>query len=549
MRKGLAVMLGVVVMCSSAWAFDYSPTQTPKKVTRTAPAQIDPKLVQGILSDDVLAKGAELVVVSQDGARSESLQGTLSEPLSGDMAKMTKKYLMEHASVFNIPVTKDENLVKLVSNVEAAGANHFFYQMNLGGVPVQDSMIDLHVGKDNRIQLANGSFPTVKEITNQITLGRIEAIAAAKRALGAKSVRGAPKAEMTVVPANGKGTMAFLVKMATDKPLGDWEILIDAETGKEISRLNQMVYARRASGNTGKGTVYVNHPMISSATTEELLHLESHTLSGEFADVYNEDTDRATSETDEYITDPDNTHFDETMIYFHINRIHDFFKSIGHDKMDRPMKATVHVGDKYDNAYYSPMEDAMSFGDGNKLNDLSKEETVCYHEYSHAALNPIVKLNYSNESGAINEGQADYFACSYTNDPKLGEYVMNKLGKPYLRIMENSLHYPEDVEGEVHADGRIWGAVLWDIRAALGAQVSDPLIHKSFYYLKPGSPKFAHAAGAIMTADKNLFQSAHKDQLLEVFKKRGINVTTLEGTILGNKELNRMKTFRSVHEE
>ena len=36
-----------------------------------------------------------------------------------------------------------------------------------------------------------------------------------------------------------------------------------------------------------------------------------------------------------------------------------------------------------------------------------------------------------------------------------------KNGRPYLRHLVNNLHYPEDIQGEVHADGKIWGAVLW----------------------------------------------------------------------------------------
>jgi len=547
MKRFSVLLLGIFLICSQSLpAFDFSPTQTPGKIVRARPAQPAPELVEKILSNEVLAKGLDCMVTSVSGNAPDSLRGELSEPLKGDLTEATKKYLISHADLFNIPINKNKNVLKLLKQVEAAGAHHFYYQMDLNGVPVHEAVIDLHVGKDKRIQLANGAFPTVREITNQISIGRIEAIAAAKRSVGIKKVRGVPKAELVVYPSNEKGIMAYRVKISSNDPLGDFDVLIDAETGKEISRLNQLVFI---DTHSGKGSVFVNHPLVSSATVEDLLHLTTHGLKGLYADVANEDAEASVNEKDEHIYDPDNTHFDESMIYFQINRIHDFFKSLGHDKMDKPMRATVHVGDNYDNAYYSPWEDAMSFGDGSKFNDLAKEEAVCWHEYSHAALNPIVSLNYSKESGAMNEGQADYFACSLSDDPKLGEYVCAKMNKPYLRILTNSLHYPEDIQGEVHADGKIWGGVLWDLRTALGPKVSDLLIHKSFYYLKPGSPKFIDGMNAILTADKNLFEGKNSDKIREVFKKRGISTQTSEGAIVDGTDIKRMKLFRNVHEK
>jgi zinc metalloprotease ZmpB len=165
------------------------------------------------------------------------------------------------------------------------------------------------------------------------------------------------------------------------------------------------------------------------------------------------------------------------------------------------------------------------------------------------ALQQIVSLTYSKESGAMNEGQADYFACSYTNDPILGEWVMAKLNKPYMRILTNDLQYPQDITGEVHADGRIWGAILWDIRTALGAEVADLLIHKSFYYLKSGSPKFIDGYNALVVADKNVFDGANAEALAEVMKKRGVIASSYKGTVLDKSDIQRIKAFREAHEE
>ena len=39
-----------------------------------------------------------------------------------------------------------------------------------------------------------------------------------------------------------------------------------------------------------------------------------------------------------------------------------------------------------------------------------------------------------------------------------------------------NLHYPQDLVGEVHADGEIWSRALWDIHKALGAKQADTII-------------------------------------------------------------------------
>lgn len=542
--KRFATCFALSLFCTaSAFAFDVSPTQTNVKPTRRGPVSISENLIRAVTSRSSEIKNIDLLVSTEDGQRLGSLRGDLSEQLSGDKAVEARRYILRNAKLFNLPVTRDDSMLKMVRNEEAAGGTHVAFQMNLDGVPVHEAQIAIHVGKNNRVQLSNGSFPTINEITNQINIGRQDALAAAKRALGLKKLRGTPKAEMVVYPEKNNGRMAFLVKMGADEPMGDWEILIDADNGKEISRINQLAFA-----NTGKGNVFVNHPLAAPASVEALNNLTTHGLEGLYCKAVNEDTTGSVNENDEHIYEPADTHFDEANIYYYINTVHDFFKSMGYDKLDWAIKATVHVGDKYDNAYFSPMENAMAFGDGNKLNDLAKEESVAYHEYSHAHIAQIVRLNYSAESGAMNEGQADYFACTISNDDKVGEYAMNKMGKPYLRILTNTMHYPEAIEGEVHADGRIWGAILWDLRNALGAEIADKLIHKSFYYLKAGSPKFIDGFNAIMTSDKNVFEGKNADKIREVFNKRGVTKAG-DPTVLTGDQLKSARLFSDVHGE
>lgn len=61
----------------------------------------------------------------------------------------------------------------------------------------------------------------------------------------------------------------------------------------------------------------------------------------------------------------DNTHFDEVNAYYHVNKIHDYFKNLGFSALDKPLPVVVHYGDSFDNAFFSPEEGKLYFGDGN----------------------------------------------------------------------------------------------------------------------------------------------------------------------------------------
>ena len=69
-----------------------------------------------------------------------------------------------------------------------------------------------------------------------------------------------------------------------------------------------------------------------------------------------------------------------------------------------------------------------SYGHGFYFNDLALEGTVPYHEGMHAITSPIAGLEGEPEGGALNEGQADMWAFTITDNPSLGDYVVNAHG-------------------------------------------------------------------------------------------------------------------------
>jgi hypothetical protein len=126
------------------------------------------------------------------------------------------------------------------------------------------------------------------------------------------------------------------------------------------------------------------------------------------------------------------------------------------------------------------------YGHGYRFNDLALEGTVPYHEGMHSITTPIAGLEGGDEANAMNEGQADMWAFTITDNPSLGDYVVNakgyrdrlrSLGRDpdsiaYIRSARSTLKYSDigtlrdgaNYIFEEHYDGEIFMSTMWDIR-------------------------------------------------------------------------------------
>lgn len=180
--------------------------------------------------------------------------------------------------------------------------------------------------------------------------------------------------------------------------------------------------------------------------------------------------------------DDDNSRLDERGLYFHTNLIHSYWKELDQNfvGMDYPVPATCMVGNNYDNAYWNGQ--GMFFGDGNQRDNFALLSDIIYHEYGHGVTGHIYPrgvLPYTGESGALNEAWSDYFPCSISNEPLVGEG--GRRGGSIRNLDNDFVHNPPNW-GEVHQDSRIISAAMWHSREILGADITDPLFHFARYH-------------------------------------------------------------------
>lgn len=167
--------------------------------------------------------------------------------------------------------------------------------------------------------------------------------------------------------------------------------------------------------------------------------------------------------------------------------------------------------------------------------DSSQDGDVVFHEFGHGVSNRLVggPNNTSclggTQAGAMGEGWSDYWATTFYNDGRVGEYVANNTVRGIRRaaytVPADPVHdsYADLGVGgfEVHRDGEVWAAALWDLRTELGAALSDRLVLEGMKFT-PCSPSFLNARDGILQADQSLNAGANRCRIWTVFARHGM---------------------------
>ena len=265
----------------------------------------------------------------------------------------------------------------------------------------------------------------------------------------------------------------------------------------------------------------------------------SYQLRGDFvlmADIEspNNTVPTSSSEVFRYLREDDR--FEEVMCYFHITRNQEYIQSLGFfDINNRVQAVDAHGLRGSDQSRYvgRPVGAGyLAFGDGGV--DDAEDADLILHEYGHSIQDNSSNGRYfgtgnagfGNETGAMGEGFCDYWAasCSYDQSVASGydpAAVAEWDRVPYLRRVDRSKRYPAEMVGQVHADGEIWSACLWELFHLIGKRKTDRIVLQS-HFLVPDDPLFEDGARALLGADQALYEGQHYDQIRQVFVNRGI---------------------------
>ena len=309
----------------------------------------------------------------------------------------------------------------------------------------------------------------------------------------------------------------------------------------------------------GTGSVFVSNPVQSlgneSLTDQkdsdaavpaaayydaQLTNLDgSGFLRGDYANVVSETGNPAFSPTNTFSYTRSQDEFEQVMAYYWVTEAQKYIQSLGFGVTrrgidNRPQAVRI---DQWgaDNSFATDHpKNELRFGKGGV--DDAEDAEVILHEYGHAIHFSQNFSFASEEAGAISEGFGDYWAVTVSDvvDQALGVPQLEPLacvadwdstsytrGVPHcLRRVDEDLHYPADLDGEVHDDGQIWSRALWGIRQSLGHVRADTIILQGSFDF-PGTT-MPDLANRTVAAARQLYGNSVANTVRQVFVSRGI---------------------------
>ena len=474
-----------------------------------------------------------------------SLYGALSAP--GLAAGDARGFLAGHARLFRL----SDDLAELAdeARVDSPLGSHVAFAQRIGGVRVLGAEVKVHLDRAGRvIAVNNTSVPNLALDTRP----RISAQAALDLALAAVPAadRGdadAPEPAELVVPTDAAApALAYQVAIPTNGPT--LEFFIDARTGAVLGEPRDINRYINGTGQVFKDNAVVatqNNNLVDgndaasavptaaySTVTLQGLTVNNR-LDGQFASG-SASRSRAAGTNNNFVFLRNTAAFNETMAYFHIDFAQRYIQSLGFTNVNNRQQVFSVDRSTADNSSYSPSTKRITYGTGGV--DDAEDGEVILHEYGHAVQdNQVSGFGATEEGGAMGEGFGDYLAGT-VNAALAGDFqilciaewdaVSYAAGVPHcLRRLDSTKHYPQNKDGEVHDDGEMWSASLFQIRTALGAARADRLILQA-HFLLSSRANFADGSNALVTAAINLgYTATEVSTVRTILKNRGFTVT------------------------
>ncbi len=475
-----------------------------------------------------------------------SITGGVSERYPGQPTDVALRFVRDHRELFGLSDTAMPASIDVspLRQQQLPGGNLVTLQQTVNAIPVIDARIAIMVS-DGAVRHVSSSAVRPSPLKTMIpSLSETVAITNAWQAIDPSLSHRVDQRPELAVLADPDPTLVYAVFVSVNRGYWEpWEVLVDAASGTVVRQRRLIQEA------IGSGRVFDPNPVVSLADVSlrdendaasavpsagyRLVTLENldepvgglYTLGGLYVRLVNKSipTNVApTSTTGSFLYWRDHDAFEEVMAYYTIDRNQAYIQSLGfYDINNRPIEVDAHALFGWDNSFYtgSPVGSGyIQFGDGGV--DDAEDADIILHEYGHAIQdnsNPGVFFGsadngYGNETGAMAEGFCDYWAASATYDSSVahifppeffGEWNAKGLASGpahYLRLVNTDKTYPGDMVDQVHADGEIWSAMLWEIFEEIGRSTTDRIVLYS-HFLLPADPDFADGAQALLDAD------------------------------------------------
>lgn len=386
---------------------------------------------------------------------------------------------------------------------------HFTQQHE--GLPVLGSRAMVKL--DGQQRVISFSTDIVKDIQTSLvpSIGAAQAIEAASSGLANVTGEESEGLGLLPVPAAGRNDVRLVHRVtvhtrSVDTP-GRYKCLVDAHTGRLLYRSNEVVNCEHGSDEGDAGVdvsvtalAYTGSPL-DAPVVQGLPELDVTVggnlfrtditgflgsgipgpapgifqLRGRWADVK---TNGTTASFNQNLNEgPNDVNFNtaanvrERSAYLYVNQIHAHVRNVLPDftGMDFQMPTNLDLITDNCNAFYDGSS-INFYAEANNCRSLATINDVVYHEYGHGINDKFYQSLSSNfVNGAMNEGYADVWALTLTQNPVLGLGInLDDPASTVRRYDQEPKVYPVDIVGQVHNDGEIICGAWWTTYEELG---------------------------------------------------------------------------------
>ncbi|MEU5090764.1 M4 family metallopeptidase [Streptomyces sp. NPDC021356] len=322
---------------------------------------------------------------------------------------------------------------------DADGTLHTRYERTYAGLPVLGGDLVVDTAKSGRTEgvlKATRAAVQVRSLTPSVSKATVEKQAVQRaRTLGSTKASVDQSSRKVIWAASGTPVLAYETVIGgfqDDGTPNQLHVVTDANTGKELFRYqgietgvgNTQYSGQVALTTTQSGSAYtLNDGARGGHKTYNLNHGSSGTgtLFSQSSDTWGDGT------TSNAATAAADAHYGAAVTW-------DFYKNtFGRNGIRNDGAAAysrVHYGNSYVNAFWDDSCFCMTYGDGSGNADPLTELDVAGHEMSHGVTSNTAGLNYSGESGGLNEATSDIFGTGVewyaNNSADKGDYLLGE---------------------------------------------------------------------------------------------------------------------------
>ncbi|MFG3173234.1 M4 family metallopeptidase [Streptomyces sp. NPDC048200] len=400
-----------------------------------------------------VAAGALLATGMTTGAAAQTaaLPTGKTTPLAGSPVQLSssaRTALIQKAGAATTETAQEiglgakEKLVVRDVVKDADGTVHTRYERTYNGLPVLGGDLVVHetkAGKTEGVTKATKAAIKVSSLKAAVTTAKAE-----KQALTAAKDAGSDKTAADQAPrkviwaATGKPTLAYetvVGGLQDDGTPNELHVITDAATGKKLyeyqgieTGTGKSLYSGTVTLSTTKsGTTYnLTDGTRGGHKTYNLKHGTSGTgtLFTDADDVWG--TGAASSSTTDQTAAADAAYGAQETWDFYKNT----FGRSGIKNNGVGAYSRVHYGNSYVNAFWDDSCFCMTYGDGSGNTHPLTSLDVAGHEMSHGVTSNTAGLNYSGESGGLNEATSDIFGTGVefyaANSSDVGDYLIGE---------------------------------------------------------------------------------------------------------------------------